>query len=176
MFQFKRITPESVPRALAKAERYRLLNEPEEAESICEDILGIEPENQQALFTLLLAITDTFHHHVSADALGRARALLPRLKGPYYRAYYEGIICERWAKAQYHPQRPSPFVHSVLREAMQHYEKAAQTSPPENDDAVLRWNACARFINNKADLRADVQDLGPEVGFADEAPRAVKQR
>ncbi len=136
MFQFKRITPESVPRALAKAERYRLLNEPEEAESICEDILVIDP----------------------------------RLKEPYYRVYYEGIICERRAKAQYSTQRPSPFVCSVLREAMQLYEKAAEISPPENDDAVLRWNACARFIKNNPDLRADVENLSPEVGFGDEVP------
>jgi len=167
MFQFKRITPESVPRALAKAERYRLLNEPEEAESICEDILVIEPENQEALFALLLAITDAFHHG-SAEACSRARALLPRLKEPYHRAYYEGIICERWAKAQYNPQRPSPFVYGGLREAMQFYEKAAEISPPENDDAVLRWNACARFIKNNPDLRADVEN--PEVGFGDEVP------
>src|SRR5258708_12942301 len=112
MFQFKRITPESVPRALAKAERYRLLNEPEEAESICEDILVIEPENQQALFTLLLAITDSFQHG-SAEALSRARALLPRIKEPYYRTYYEGIICERRPKAQYNPHPPNTFLSRV---------------------------------------------------------------
>jgi hypothetical protein len=169
MFQLKRITPESVPRALAKAERYRLLNEPEEAESICEDILVIEPENQQALFILLLAVTDTFHHG-SAEALNRSRALLPRLREPYDRTYYEGIICERWAKAQYNTQRPSPFVHGVLREAMQLYEKADEMSPPENDDAVLRWNACARFITNSPDLRADVENLNSEAGFGDEVP------
>ena len=46
MFEFKRITPEAVPAALSKAERYRLLNEPREAESICRDVLLVDPENQ----------------------------------------------------------------------------------------------------------------------------------
>jgi len=169
MFQFKRIASESVPRALAKAERYRLLNEPEEAESICEDILVLEPEHQQALITLLLAVTDTFHH-ASAEAVGRSRALLVRLKDPYDRAYYEGIICERWAKAQYNPQRANPFVYNGLHEAMRIYEKAQALSPAENDDAVLRWNACARFIENKAELKAEVDSLSSEASFKDDLP------
>lgn len=169
MVQYKRITSESVPRALAKAERYRLLNEPEEAESICEDILVLEPEHQQALITLLLAVTDTFQH-ASAEALGRSRALLVRLKTAYDRAYYEGIICERWAKAQYHPQRPNPFVCNGLHEAMRIYEKAQALSPAENDDAVLRWNACARFIENNAELKGEVDSPSSEAGFKDELP------
>jgi len=58
MFALKSISHDSVSGALAKAERYRLLNEPVEAESICRDILEIEPDNQQALISLLLALTD----------------------------------------------------------------------------------------------------------------------
>jgi len=42
MYELKRLTKEAVPRALEKAERYRLLNEPTEAESICQDILRVE--------------------------------------------------------------------------------------------------------------------------------------
>ena len=45
MTTLKRISPTGVERALEKAERYRLLNEPWDAESICEDILDIEPQN-----------------------------------------------------------------------------------------------------------------------------------
>ena len=59
-FELKTLSPEAVPRALEKAERYRLLNEPGEAESICLDALDVEPDNQEALVTLLLALTDQF--------------------------------------------------------------------------------------------------------------------
>ena len=62
MFALKPISHESVTGALAKAERYRLLNEPGEAESICCDILEIEPRNQPALISLLLALTDQISH------------------------------------------------------------------------------------------------------------------
>ena len=44
--------------ALEKAERYRLLNEPILAESICLDILDADPQNAKAVVTMLLAITD----------------------------------------------------------------------------------------------------------------------
>ena len=55
MFELKRLSEEAIPAALEKATRYRLLNEPAEAESICHDVLQIDPENQQALVVLLLA-------------------------------------------------------------------------------------------------------------------------
>ena len=98
-FELKPIDPEATPRALQKAERYRLLNEPEEAESICLDILAIEPDNQEALVTLLLALTDQFRSDCGRCP-ARARALLPRLRDEYERCYYAGIICERRASAQ----------------------------------------------------------------------------
>src|SRR4051812_7969768 len=60
MFELKSLTREAVPAALEKAHRYRLLNEPEQAESICHDVLRIDPDNQEALTTLILALTDRF--------------------------------------------------------------------------------------------------------------------
>lgn len=48
-FELKILSPEAVPRALAKAERYRLLNDPGEAESICLDALRAAPHNQEAM-------------------------------------------------------------------------------------------------------------------------------
>jgi hypothetical protein len=59
-FDLKPISREGVPAALRKAERYRLINDPSSAESICRDVLTVDPGNQQALVTLLLAITDQF--------------------------------------------------------------------------------------------------------------------
>src|SRR3990170_1625698 len=96
MFDLKPLSPDSIPRALEKAERYRLLNEPSEAESICEDILQIEPENQKALITLVLALTDQFQ---SGSGIHHAQEVTQRIQGDYQKAYYAGIICERRGKA-----------------------------------------------------------------------------
>src|SRR5690606_18114512 len=94
MFQLKPISKAGIPEALQKAERYRLLNEPRLAESICEDILEVEPDNHRAVVTMLLAITDQFGKYRSAS-ISTARQLLPKLKDEYERYYYAGIICER---------------------------------------------------------------------------------
>ena len=66
MFALKPISRDSVAGALAKAERYRLLNEPNEAESICRDILQVDPANQEALISLILALTDQMSEDTSA--------------------------------------------------------------------------------------------------------------
>ncbi len=58
MSELKALHKEAIPAALEKATRYRLLNEPAEAESICLDVLKADPENQEAIITLLLALTD----------------------------------------------------------------------------------------------------------------------
>src|SRR5688572_23354783 len=99
MFEPKPLTKDGIARAVERAERYRLLNEPVEAESICLDVLSADPENQRALVMLLLALTDQLDED-AADAVARAREILPRLREEYERAYYAGIIAERRAKAQ----------------------------------------------------------------------------
>jgi hypothetical protein len=147
VIELKTLSPEAVPRALAKAERYRLLNEPGEAESICLDALEIEPDNQEALVTLLLAITDQFGDD-AAPSVAEAWKTVARLHGEYERAYYTGIVSERRAKAHLRLRAPGcgPRAYGWLREAMAEYEKAEAIRPAGNDDAVLRWNACARLI------------------------------
>ena len=99
MFDLKPLSTGAIPAALAKAERYRLLNESEMAESICEDILAADPGNRQAIVTMILAVTDQFRGEGLAAHTGRARALVPRLSDEYERLYYGGIICERAARA-----------------------------------------------------------------------------
>jgi hypothetical protein len=145
MFELKPIRKEAVPNALKKAELYRLLNEPAQAESICYDILEVDPKNQQALITLLLALTDQFDRGLPVT---RPQELLPRLHGEYEQAYYAGIIYERKAWAQLNGELPGGgFVaYELLREAMFWYERAEAVRPPDNDDAMLRWNACVRTI------------------------------
>ena len=147
MFEFKTLSREAIPAALDKAMRYRLLNEPGETESIAHDVLRTAPDNQQAVVILLLALTDRFSKGY-AVGVTQARELLPRLRDPYEQAYYAGIICERRAKAQLHRGGPGCGfgAYEFLREAMAWYEKAEALRPPGNDDALLRWNACARII------------------------------
>lgn len=152
-FQLKSIHKEAVKSALEKAAWYRALNEPHEAESICRDVLAVEPDNQEATATLLLALSDQFPQH-----LGRyfreARKLAHRLHSEYEKAYYQGLLEERRAKTQYH--RPTPgrghVAYQGLREAMKFYEAAEKLRPAGNDDAALRWNTCARLIDANPDI------------------------
>jgi hypothetical protein len=145
-FQLKTLSSEAVDRALARAERYRLLNEPGEAVSICLDALNVQPDNQAALTTMLLALTDEFDHDLACVA--EAWEIVARLKDEYERTYYSGIVQERRAKAHLRHGTPGsgPRAYEWLREAMDWYEKAEAIRPPANDDALLRWNACARLI------------------------------
>lgn len=147
MAELKAITREAIPRALERADRYRLLNEPRFAESICLDVLAIDPTNQQALVTLLLSLTDQFTMGLEGG-LGKARALLPRLEGAYERAYYAGVIAERRGKAELLKNGPgSRFAaFEYIREALKRYEQAESLRAAGNDDAVLRWNTCVRMI------------------------------
>jgi hypothetical protein len=146
MFQLKNISRDSIPSALEKAERYRLLDEPDLAESICLDILEVDPNNAKAIIILLLAITDQFDTSSSGD-VNRARQLLPRLQTDYERNYYSGIISEREGMAILNRTRGGQIaVYEWLNEAMEFYEKAEAVRLPGNDDAILRWNTCARQI------------------------------
>jgi len=157
MFELKPLSAESIPNALAKVERYRLLNEPWQAESICQDVLRVDPENQTALVMLILSLTDQFDRGVSAQ---EAREVIPRLKDEYQRAYYSGVICERKATRLFEQGRlgSAPIVFEAFREAMAWYEKAEVIRPPANDDAILRWNTCARFLARYPNLKAAEDD------------------
>jgi tetratricopeptide (TPR) repeat protein len=147
MFELKRLSEEAIPAALEKALRYRLLNEPAEAESICHDVLEIDPQNQEALVMLLLALTDRFGKGYSVGVT-QTQEVLSRLRDPYERAYYAGIICERRAKAQLRQGHPGSRhnAYEFFSEAMSWFEKAETLRPPKNDDALLHWNTCARII------------------------------
>ncbi|HYT73698.1 MAG TPA: hypothetical protein VEL79_03020 [Vicinamibacterales bacterium] len=162
MYDLKPLSRDAVPAALAKAERYRLLNEPTEAESICLDVLQIEPDNQEALIMLILALTDQFPQTAPASrtAPSRATDLLAQLSDDYDREYYAGIIRERRAKAVLHRDSYASTATAVewLREAMASYERAEAIRPAHNDDAVLRWNACARLLHQLPDTQPDTRE------------------
>src|SRR5437867_6819661 len=147
MSELKQLHNDAIPAALEKAERYRLLNEPGEAESICLDILTVDPEHQRAIIVLLLALTDRFEKGYGVSET-QAKELLARMKSEYDRAYYSGIVAERRAKMKLRQHTPgSRFqAYDLLREAMSWFAKAEPFCPPGHDDAILRWYTCARII------------------------------
>jgi len=153
MRTLKPLAHAAIPRAIERAERYRLLNEPLEAESICLDVLATEPGHRQALITLLLALSDQFEDALS-DTVVRAQEVLAQLSDEYERAYYTGLICERRAKAQLRRAGPGSgyTAFASFQEAMDWYERAEARRPAGNDDALLRWNTCARILDRRPDL------------------------
>ena len=159
MFALKALSHEGVESALAKAERYRLLGEPAEAESICLDILEIEPANQRALICYILAQTD----HLGKDSKAAQSALsaVAKLESEYDRAYYSGIVWERRAKAL-HDHTARSTQHSVYEwvvKALECFDQASKIHPAGNDDAILRWNTCVRFLARNPSLAPRVEEV-----------------
>jgi len=161
MPELKSLSKEAIPAALEKATRYRLLNEPAEAESICLDVLKADPENQEAIVTLVLALTDRFSKGYGVSDT-HAKELLARIKNEYERAYYTGIFAERRAKTKLTQNTPDCRfqAYELFREAMSWFEKAEAIRPLGHDDARLRWNTCARIIErNKLVAREEEEPI-----------------
>lgn len=146
--KLKSISKAGIPEAISKAELYRNLNEPGEAESICRDILAVEPDNQMALRLLGLAITDQFTGGAS-DRYAEAEGAFQSLRDAYERLYYTGIVHERRAKAQLRAGRPPHTLLVLFEEAMNCFEHAERIRPQGNDDAILRWNRCVRLLQSR---------------------------
>ena len=147
MYQLKPISKEGIAEALEKAERYRLLNEPGLAQSICLDVLEADPQNTKAVINLLLAITDEFATSESAN-VSQAQQLLPRLQSEYEKNYYAGLINERQGRALLNRKITGGHfaAYDWLTDAMAFYEKAETLRPTGNDDGILRWNTCVRLM------------------------------
>ena len=168
MFDLKPISVESLPRALSKAERYRLLNEPRCAESICRDILRVDETHQEAVVLLILSMADQFGcdmrvnvNHVEED--------VKRITDDYARAYYAGVVYERWAKAQLKEGTPGYVVYEWFERAMHNFALAEAMSPAGNDDAILRWNTCARIVKRNHEIRPRAEERNT-ADFPDEVP------
>ncbi len=157
MFELKPLSHDAISAALEKANRYRLLNEPGAAESIYLDILAVEPDNQEALKNIVLAMSDRFGKDYAVGDV-RVTEYLTRITGDYDRAYYSGIMYERRAKATL--DKGGVGAYELFRQAMDCFEKAEGMRPTGNDDAILRWNGCARVINrNKLEPLESASDF-----------------
>lgn len=157
-FKMKPISREAIPRAIQKAERYRLINQSWASESICRDILEIDPANQQVLVMFVLALTDQLAEG-HAHAMKTVNETLPRITDPYQRAYYTGIASERSGQAilQRGAMGSGAMAYDAFRDAMSWYERAEAIRPAGNDDAILRWNTCARLISGNSHIAPHVE-------------------
>ncbi len=161
--QLKSISKAGIPEAIAKAELYRYLHEPEEAESICRDILSADPDHQLARRMLGLAITDQFSG-AATDRYAEADSIFSSLRDPYERSYYTGLLHERRVKAQLRAGRLAHTLAPLLEEALRCFAEAEKLRPQGNDDAILRWNRCVRLLESVPDLglEKDAVSLHPE--------------
>jgi len=152
----KSVSPESIPKALRKAHQYRLLGEPSHSESICRDVLSADPENQQALDILILALTDQFGGELS-ERFNEAMSLRMRLADTYRQAYLEGLILERRAMALFRRggTEVGSSVYRGIVKAMKAYQRAMEMSPRGDAIAILRWNTCVRIIDRYPSLKPE---------------------
>lgn len=163
--KLKPISQAGIAEAISKAEVYRYLNEPGEAESICRDILAVEPDNQATLRLLGLAITDQFSGEMS-DRYSEAEHVFRGLKSEYERVYHFGILLERKAKAQLRSGRLPHTVFPTFEEAMKFFEAAEKIRPPNTDDAILRWNRCVRLLESRmgSEWRREMEEFDASEG------------
>jgi tetratricopeptide (TPR) repeat protein len=152
--KLKTISKSGIAEAIAKAELYRYLNEPEEAESICRDILAADPKHALGLRTLGLAITDQFTGG-PGDRYAEAEKIFESLTDAYERLYYTGLLCERRVKAQLRAGRAPHTLLPLLEKALQCFAEAEKVRPPGNDDAILRWNRCVRLLQSETEFQAE---------------------
>jgi hypothetical protein len=161
IIELKAISKDAIPEALAKAEHYRMINEPFEAASICMDVLAVDAENEKARIIMLLALTDQFKEQLN-PAFPKAQELVSQLGDSYCKEYYGGIVCERRAKV--HMGRGEPgsghLAHEWFKKAMDHFERALAGCASNTQEAVLRWNTCARIIMDNPEIRPGEEDAG----------------
>jgi tetratricopeptide (TPR) repeat protein len=152
--KLKTISKSGIAEAITKAELYRYLNEPEEAESICRDILAADPKHMLGTRTLGLAITDQFTGG-PGDRYAEVEKIFESLADGYERLYYTGLLCERRVKAQLRAGRAPHTLLPLLEKALQCFAEAEQIHPPGNDDAILRWNRCVRLLQSQPDFELE---------------------
>lgn len=153
MLELKKISPDYIPRALEKAEKYRLMNHPKTAESICRDVLAVDPKNQSAITLMVVALTEQFENSRKYNVkLKGVQKLLPEIHDEYTRTYLSGLVLERWARAR-SDELPGVDLYEYLREAMDLYEKAEPLRPEGDESCLLHYNFCVRFIDHHAHIR-----------------------
>ncbi|HLQ36607.1 MAG TPA: hypothetical protein VK348_02310 [Planctomycetota bacterium] len=160
-FELKPLSRDGIPGAIDKAKQYRLLNEPGTAESICRDILLVDPQHHEGRVLLLLTLTDLFARGITGR-YDEALRLTQSFDDEYEKAYYTGIVYERRAKAHHRGSSPASgmIAYEWLGRAMTAFLVAERLRPPGDDKAILRWNSCVRRLREHPDLRPQPEESG----------------
>lgn len=165
-YALKPLVARNLDAALALAKHYRDLNQPEEAESICRDVLAVSPNAEDAWRTLGLALTDRFPV-AWMTIFDEACAAFAKLSSEYERAYYTGIAWERYAKAQLESGRAHNAIHA-FEEALERFEQAEKFTPGDEPNPILHYNRCVRALTTYPELvRASGVPHQPEYEFGD---------
>ncbi len=149
MYELKRLAEKNLGPALERAKHYRDLNQPEEAESICRDILAVAPSDQETLKTLGLALTDRFPKNWN-NLFDETLVIFKKLTAEYDRIYYEGVAWERLAKAHLDGGQAHNAAHA-FEHALEHFERAMKLVP-DAGDPILRWNRCVRALRDHPEI------------------------
>ena len=157
-WELKRLADKNLGAAIGLAAHYRNLNEPEQAESICRDVLAVAPENVDALRTLGLALTDRFPT-CWMTLFDEACTTFRKLPSDYERTYYLGIAWERYALAQAAGGRSRNAINA-FEDAMEHFEKAQELAAKDDPSPILHYNRCVRAVTNSAELTREVEASG----------------
>lgn len=166
MYELKRLAQKNLDAAVALAKHYRDLNQPEEAESICRDVLDVAPSNEEAWKTLGLSLTDQFPTRY-VTLFDEAVRAFEKLSSEYDRVYYAGIAWERYAKAQLAAGRGHNAMHA-FEEALERFEEADELGPPDEPAPLLHYNHCVRALTTHPELvRASKVPHRPEFEFGD---------
>ncbi len=142
----KKLPAHELDSAVDKARLYRELNQPEEAESICHDVLAVDERHQNAIRVLGLALTDRFEE-ITVGLFEEAMKTFALLASEYDRTYHEGVAWERLGKA--HLKRGEAHgALTAIEHALEHYERAEKIAPEGNPDSILRFNRCVRLLES----------------------------
>jgi tetratricopeptide (TPR) repeat protein len=164
--ELKPLRARNLSAAVTLAKHYRDLNQPDEAESICRDILDVAPDNDDAWRTLGLALTDQFPTSWMT-LFDDACAAFAKLKSEYDRMYYTGIAWERYAKAQLAHGRARNAIHA-FEEAIERFEQADRLGSPDDPAPILHHNRCVRALTTDPELaRVSMASAGPDYEFGD---------
>ena len=153
-YSLKHLSRANLEAAITRAAHYRDLNQPEEAESICRDVIDVDPANQPAWKILGLSLTDRFASG-TVGLLEEAVEAFGHLTEEYDRIYHVGVAWERAAKAHLERSEAHSAV-TAFEHALGLFEQA-EGLRPDSPDPILRWNRCVRLLSSHPALQAAQQ-------------------
>jgi tetratricopeptide (TPR) repeat protein len=165
-YELKKLADKNLGAAITLAKHYRDLNQPDEAESICRDVLEVAPDDVDALRTLGLTLTDRFPT-AWMSLFEEACATFKKLPSEYERHYYVGIAWERYAKAQLESGRAQNAIHA-FEEAIAKFEAASALAAKDDPAPILHYNRCVRALTTNPELtRASAASQQPKYELGD---------